>query len=722
MRIRWDKTELFQRGQVGGTMNADFVANDVRSSIHDPITEAMIKTGSVTEHVEVAEGREAGANSYYQRKANQRDQYKVRGLQEFHNRYIKEDLLLGRVLTAGAALLDLSVGQAGDIHKWIRGRAGWVLGTDIALSGLIDPKNGAYSRLLTQMILKKGAVPPMLFVQADSSMRLTDGSAGIKPEDRAMLRALWGSQEVEVPPYVAGLRGRAASGFDIATLMFSLHYFFKDRTSLDGLLMNLAETVKVGGYMVGCCFDGDTVANMLRDLPLGGTRRGTEDSTDIWTITKKYTGSVLPASDEGLGKAIDVGFISIGEMYTEYLVSFSYFTEMMGRIGFELLNAEECAAMGLNASSHLFKDSHAMAASIGRNFAMTSAVSTFSFLNRWFIFRRRSSTITLTAPERVAVTTSVRPQGSEAASGSTGASGSSGSTAELAAPSTAEVPGPDASVSADDAAAATVAATAAATATTGAATVTAGAGEPAAEAENVVADGALPADGDRLALAVADGPIYQFYHKSVAKDEIRVGDKNWRRYLSTYAPFRYTDLTDPSIHYTSLEAAIGAAKFQIGTNKPQLGAATFSEAGSIHQDIEQKKAALILGVAAGAGTATGVPRALTAAELAAFIEEEGNAYRDSHKLPAIRKLGAKWNADAWLAARERVLNTYVRQRFELDGHFKKILEAVSAMKARLVYYAAGTGTELSGAIKSDATIEGENLYGRALLRLVGLRY
>jgi len=553
----------------------------------------------------------------------------------------------------------------------------------------------------------------MLFVQADSSMRLTDGSAGIKPEDRAMLRALWGSQEVEVPPYVAGLRGRAASGFDIATLMFSLHYFFKDRTSLDGLLMNLAESVKVGGYMVGCCFDGDTVANMLRDLPLGGTRRGTEDSTDIWTITKKYTGSVLPASDEGLGKAIDVGFISIGEMYTEYLVSFPYFTEMMGHIGFELLNAEECAAMGLNASSHLFKDSHAMAASIGRNFAMTSAVSTFSFLNRWFIFRRRSSTITLTAPERVAVTTSVRPQGSEAAAELAAASGS-----------TAEVPGPDASITAAAAAAATAASTAAAastatTATTGAAAITAGAGEP--EAENVVADGALPADGDRLALAVADGPIYQFYQKSVAKDEIRVGDKNWRRYLSTYAPFRYTDLTDPSIHYTSLEAAIGAAKFQIATNKPQLGAATFSEAGSIHQDIEQKKAALILGVAAGAAGA-GVPRALTAAELAAFIEEEGNAYRDSHKLPAIRKLGAKWNADAWLAARERVLNTYVRQRFELDGHFKKILEAVSAMKARLVYYAAGTGTELSGAIKSDATIEGENLYGRALLRLVGLRY
>jgi hypothetical protein len=91
------------------------------------------------------------------------------------------------------------------------------------------------------------------------------------------------------------------------------------------------------------------------------------------------------------------------------------------------------------------------------------------------------------------------------------------------------------------------------------------------------------------------------------------------------------------------------------------------------------------------------------------------------KPAAVRKVGAKMNDEAWLSAEDRVLNEFVRQRFEGDKHFKEILEAVSSVKGRLVYYTAGGSTSLSGAVKSDGTIEGANAYGRALMRLVGLR-
>lgn len=646
MRVRWDKTEQFQRGVVGGALNAEKVANDVWSSIHDPITERMIRTGALSEETE-ATATAAGAVAYYQRRASQRDLYKIRGLTDFHNRFIKDELLLSRVIRGGSAVLDLAVGQAGDIHKWIRGRAGWVLGVDIALAGLVDNKNGAYARYLDQIILKKGAVPPMLFLQADSAKRLSDGSAGMTQEDRNALRVLWGENVEGVPPMVADLRGAGTSGFDTVACMFAIHYFFKDKVSIDGFLRNLADTVKVGGFFVGCCFDGHTVDTLLRDTPFGGVKRGTEDATDLWTITKKYE-EPLSDNDSGLGRAIDVGFISIGENYTEYLVSFPYLVSRLQEIGLELLTADELTEMRLANSTNMFTESFTMATSIGRNFPMSATVKQFSFLNRWFIFRRRSTGMGL-APTAAPVVLPVA------------------------------APGPTLEVI-----------------------------EEAVEApvvEEVPAGVEGTAEGaPNASFVTADGPAYQFYHKSAAKDDIKVGDKHWRRYLSTYAPFTFRDPSNPAITYASLEAALGAAKLAVASNKPELGPAIFSETGSIHQRVEEKRRAL--------------GRAPTADETFGFIEEEGNAYRDATKPAALRKVGAKLNETAWSDAEDRVLGDLLRQRFEGDAHFREILEAISSKKGRLFFYSSGS---LGGSLKENGTMEGENKYGRALLRLVGLK-
>jgi hypothetical protein len=638
MRVRWDKTEQFQRGILGGTLNADKVANDVWNSIHDPITETMIRTGAITEEV-VEEGSVAGQITYYQRRASQRDLYKIRGLQEFHNRYIKDDILLRRTIKAGGALIDLSCGQAGDIHKWLRGKVGWVLGIDIALSGLVDNINGAYRRYLDQMIKLKGSIPRMLFIHADSSLRLSDGSAGLSQSERNALRTLWGEKVEGVPPAVTDLLGVAASGFDTATAMFSLHYFFKDKGTLDGFLQNLSDTVKVDGYFVGCCFDGETVDTLLRDLPMGGVKHGVEDNTDIWTITKKYS-EPLSTNETGLGRAIDVGFISIGEMYTEYLVSFPYLTQRLQEIGFELLNNEELASLGLVNSTNLFSESHAMAAGLGRNFAMSTTVKQFSFLNRWFIFKRRTANL------------SVRPE-----------------TAPVLLPTL--VVNPEAPT-----------------------------------LDLVVPEGNSVEDSN-LGLVSADGPAFQFYHKSAPKDDLKIGDKYWRRYLSTYAPFEFKDPANPSIKYVSLEAALGAAKFAIATNKPELGQSIFSIVGNIHQRIEQRKVAL--------------GRDLSTEESTMFIEEEGNAYKEAQKTAGFRKAGATFVAEAWEAAEERILAEFLRQRYEGDAHFRDILNAVAAIRGKLVYYTNSSAT-LGGSIKTDGTVEGANRYGRALMRLVGLQY
>jgi hypothetical protein len=684
MRVRWDKTEQLSRGKIIGTLNGENAANDVWLSTHEPITETMISTGAVEESGGAEEGLAAGPATYYQRKASQRDLFKIRGLTQFHNGFVKNLLLKRALREKGMSLVDMSVGQAGDIHRWVDQQAEWVLGCDIAESGLVDNRNGAYRRYVDKLISARGPVPKMLFLQADSSKRYADGAAGMTPEDRAMLRALWGEPEGSVPPAVAELAGKARMGFDAAALMFSLHYMFKDRGMLDGLLRNLAETVKVGGLFVGCCFDGDAVATLLASTPLDGVVRGSEGGTEIWSIMKRHedaTGSV-PPTEAGLGRAIDVNFISIGEKYTEYLVSYPYLVERMKDVGFDVLNEEELGELGLPASSMMFKDTHAMAGATGHPFPMTPTVQTFSFLNRWFIFRRR------------------RALALEAAA------------APVELPSLASTPSPIVAV--EEAAVVPQVAQMEAEVAPPPAAVLAAEEAAAAEEEGEDADAAAAA---AAGVTIATGEIYEFNHTSAASTKaeltkLGIADKHWRRYISTFAPYAFKDPMNPAVRYPNLEAALTAAKYRLATNMPELGAQLFSTTGKIHQDILAKQRSL---EGAGAGA-----RALTEKEITELIKEEGTAMKDAAKPTEIRKTGAKLRPADWEANQERVLVDLVRERFEGDAKFAQILATLGAQNIRLVFKGTATN-ELAGSEEGGA-IKGANLYGRALMRAVGLTY
>lgn len=599
LRVRWDKTELFARGEVGRTMNDMVVATDVWNSIHDPITETMIRTGNMADD-SLALSKPA---AYYKRKAGQ-DRYLTGGMTSFHNQYIKDRLLLSTVLRPGSALLDMSVGRAGDLHKWLAAKVGWVLGCDISLPGLIE-KEGAYDRYLTQAIVRKGQVPKMIFVHADSSQEYADGSAGLSDMDKGILRCLWGECDGTQPPAVAELEGKAAEGFDVAASMFALHYFFKDSQTLEAVLNNLAASVKVGGHFVGCCTDGDQVATLLKSLAVGESASGSEGDKTLWKITKQYedTHGVLASDDSGLGKAIDVNFISIGDTHTEYLVSFEYLKARMQAIGFDLLNEEELKMMNVSHSTNLFGESYDMAKAQGQTYGIPPSLQTFSFLSRWFIFKRRA--IDASVPEAAAATALVQEE----------------------------------------------------------------------------------QKGGTLA---ATGPMFQFYHKSKPKDELKVGNTQWRRALSTYAPFTYVDLKNPTIEYSSLEAALGSAKFQYATDKPELGPQIFSTTGNIHQDTLRSKEK--------------------------DMDEEGGLMRQKQKLSEMKKLGAKFKKNDWILHQDEVLAAYLQQRYARDAECKKILAAILSAKARLVYYGAD---ELGGTVENDR-IEGENKLGKALMKLVNL--
>ena len=407
-RIRHDKTERLLRAienarisgkgiVYSGVMNDDAVANSVWNSIHEPITISMIRSGN--EQPSEDEMRALSSvqplettKTYYQRNASKEDMALVSGLQEFHNKYIKDTLLLKTALRTGKDVLDVACGKGGDMWKWINNGARNVIGIDYAGENITNPKNGAYSRYMEAK--HKVRVPNMAFVIGNSSKRIVNGEAGANQQESDILRSVFGKENPQgsLPPYIERvMAGTFMGGADVAACMFALHYFFETPAMLDGFLINLTETVKPNGLFIGCCFDGKRVFDLLRGTSVHESIVRTEGDTMIWSIGKEYEQTEFLDDESSIGLGIDVEFISIGSKYREYLVSFDYLVKRMNANGFRLLNDKELGELNLSHSTNTFDVSHAMASKQRMNYRMIDSVKEFSFLNRWFIFKRHAA-------------------------------------------------------------------------------------------------------------------------------------------------------------------------------------------------------------------------------------------------------------------------------------------------------------------------------------------
>lgn len=428
LRIREDKTErLFKgitdlkgdsekkllkfsaSGTLGGTLNNEEAAENVWNSIHNPVTLYMITTGSETpsdkERAEFNIQERTVPKRYYERKADRDDMRLIKSMQEFHNKHIKDTLLYPSIAknTPNPVILDMAVGRANDLHRWRRIDAKFILGVDATGACCIDHQDGGYRRLLDTKVAynsmpenRRMPIPPMIFAVGDSSLRYVDGSAGGSDQESDILRALLGRVAPigPVPPLVQDYVGQLKGGVDAMTCMYAMHYFFQTPEKLNGFLQNIADNLKIGGYFVGTNFDGEALFTMLNTVEKDKTKTGMIGDKIMWEITKRYEATELPLDDSAFGMAVDVRLVSIGLTHTEYLVPWELLKEKLATVGCELLSKEELKKLGLENSSAMYRTSHEMATKtkFGRDrYGMPSVVEDFSFLNRWYIFKRTSS-------------------------------------------------------------------------------------------------------------------------------------------------------------------------------------------------------------------------------------------------------------------------------------------------------------------------------------------
>jgi predicted NAD-dependent protein-ADP-ribosyltransferase YbiA (DUF1768 family) len=682
IRVRNDKTERFKRGIIEKTMNTDFVANSNWDSIYNPVTLHMITTGAdmpLPEEIDaissILSERKDLERKYYDRKAPKDDMMIVKGLSAFHNQWIKKSVLLGPALRPEAGgpqktLIDIACGKIGDAHKWVELQPRFVLGVDYAGDCITDKKDGAYRRFIN--ILKrygKDAVPPMVFCVGDSSKQyITGEAAGDLAEDADILRAVFGKEtQRKVPKYVDEVcAGMLSRGADVIACMFAIHYFFKDKATFTGLIENLRNILKVGGYFIGCTFDGDAVFDFMRETNVGVAKVGkAKDDTEIWKLTKQYEiDTDLPYDDDGFGHALDVNFISIGLKHTEYLVPFRLLKEKMKDIGCRLLDETECAQLGftgLKESTRMFKEELAIAKKKGgKDFSggMPDPVKQFSFLNRWFIFKRVGETY-----------------GSEAAA--------------VAEPVGVPKPKKAAKLKGNESAPRPAS----------------GVGEAleAKEEERVGLDIPKP-DSKRK---WKRKQLFEFGRFMGSKEAI--GIKNARRILALNYPFLITDPDKSSLVYPSIEHFLAAMKYKFASKPKDASLVSlFTTTGAIHQDalakLEAKKAASKKG--------------LSLDDKQELLNKETEKVLQASSKEGMAANKVAFDEALWESVKDGLLEMALTKRFERDEEFRQILQAVKRDNLYLLYSSPGDD-DFGGSHGDDELIHGENKVGLFLMKLAG---
>lgn len=391
---RWRPLRL--RPDKSGMGNNYGVALSIWQSIQSPITEDVLAGRRDLPSAEDVARASADLEGVYYAKRLQSDEGDTTGMRAFHN-YVKGQHLLMRMKGRARSLFDFGTGKAGDLGKWIAMGVGRVMGIDLHADNLTDPQNGAFSRV--QDARRKGQHPPRVaFVPMDGASPLgapqierMDDAAG----DRQVARVLWGlvDPSTVLNPRLRAMHRFAVGGFDVATCMFAIHYFFSDDRSLKNFCRNVATVLRPGGVFLGVCLDGQRVDEALRGVPVGGSVSGRG-----WEITRHY--DVLSADDPvaNIGLEIKVFVESIGQALPEHLVDFRLLVQEMAEAGLRPLSDQQCTEVGLRESTGFFEDLWVEMSKqpslkqqdrrVAKALGMSPDEKRYSFLNRWFAFAK----------------------------------------------------------------------------------------------------------------------------------------------------------------------------------------------------------------------------------------------------------------------------------------------------------------------------------------------
>lgn len=343
LRTRWDKTEDVYKYQKRYGNFKD-VAIKTWKSIREAVTFEEIKNLSKQNtYVAQQKSLQSRVDSSVITSERQQDIYyqKItslcKNMREFHN-WIKsiiiytycspyKDSNTGKM--KGTTVLDLGCGRGGDLMRWYHARVGEYVGIDIDYYTLYSSIDGMVFRY-NQNKNKYPNFPKVHIIYADPTAQLEanvqeNKLPNMTKENKQLIEKVF----------------TKTRKFDCISAMFSLHYFFDKKESIDNLIKNIKDYLIEGGYLIFTLFDAKLVMEKL-----GESNKYTTHYTDdtgtrriLFDIVKKFEGPL----ENKEGQPIDVfldWIMEDGKYQTEYLVTPELLDQVMERAGCRLIESD----------------------------------------------------------------------------------------------------------------------------------------------------------------------------------------------------------------------------------------------------------------------------------------------------------------------------------------------------------------------------------------------
>ena len=347
----------------------DFVtAINVWESIHNPVTLKMILSGKIN----------AKADLYYSINKKRGDR-KSKSLNDFHS-FVKKDLIISNI-NGENNVLDLGIGKGGDLNHYFEAKINVLVGIDSIFDNLNNSENGLCNRIFSKSVDNSNneLLSNSLMIWGNCEENILNATAGNDELNKYYLDIIYGNLSLD---NISNSKLRnfynignisAGFGFDLVSIQFAFHYFFKDIKTLENCLNNISKSLKPNGRFIGTCLDGKKLFNLLKKQSNIGV-------SDLWNIEKKYEETTFPDNQHSLGYVVNIFNESIGMSIDEYLVNFDYIVEKAKEYNLELIE--------LNSFSILF-DKLSKLKDYGSMKSMSQELKDYSFLNNAFVFQKK---------------------------------------------------------------------------------------------------------------------------------------------------------------------------------------------------------------------------------------------------------------------------------------------------------------------------------------------
>ncbi len=383
LRVRKDKT----------SGNDYLTAVSIWRSINNPVTKDMI-TGK-DKRLPEKKGLDIDNDLYYNRQYS-RENSATKPMLDFHNHWVKNISLVGRFAGKVDNVFDIACGKGNDFYKYFKNGFKTVIGVDKSEDNIMNADDGAYSRVLGEMSKLNSCIPKnakIVYLPMDFS-KIIDNKyiENIKDDElSAIIKVLYG---IETANGLEDYHNLFGNKFNLVACQFAVHYFMENEQTLNALLTNVSNVLKDGGYFIGTALDGKLVNNAFK-LAEKDKLEGRKGGRSIWSIEKRYQLFDDKNSNKNFGLKVDVYMETINQIISEYLVDFDNLEKHLEKYGIRRLNQTECKELGIKDSTGTFGEIYKeMEKHKGDNKYVNSALSMsedekrYSFMNRWFIFRK----------------------------------------------------------------------------------------------------------------------------------------------------------------------------------------------------------------------------------------------------------------------------------------------------------------------------------------------